>query len=91
MAHYCYIGLWYDCESSYLMSYEGLLQMLAEKKRMDEYAMNDPLYSQILEPWKWKLEDYLDGRKNVNMIRFRFCPDCGKRIDWKAMRMGVKA
>ena len=34
------------------------------------------------------LADYGDKRKSTDLTRFDFCPYCGKRIDWKAIRRG---
>lgn len=37
---------------------------------------------------EWTLRDYADGRKSTNLRRFRFCPECGAKIDWKKLREG---
>ena len=37
---------------------------------------------------EWMLKDYADGRKSTNLRRFKFCPECGEKIDWKAIRKG---
>lgn len=90
MSHECIIGLWHNYESSDLMSYEGLLRRLADEKESYEFAMTMGYpYTEISKPWKWSLHDYLDKRKSVNMTRFNFCPICGKKVDWKAMRLGT--
>lgn len=36
----------------------------------------------------WTLRDYADGRKSTNLRRFSYCPECGEKIDWKAIRKG---
>lgn len=37
---------------------------------------------------EWTLRDYADGRKSTNLRRFTYCPECGEKIDWKALRKG---
>ena len=34
----------------------------------------------------WNLSDYCDKRKSTDLTRFNFCPICGKKIDWKAIK-----
>jgi len=29
----------------------------------------------------YKIEDYVDRRKSVNLSRFNYCPVCGKKIE----------
>lgn len=89
MEHSCIIGLMYDYENSRLMTLDGLLYEIKERKEMDEFAAKDPLYSRIYEPSKYTLRDYCDWRKSTDLRRFRYCPDCGKEIDWKAIRRCV--
>lgn len=37
--------------------------------------------------WKeYTLQDYADKRKSTNLIRFDFCPYCGRKIDWKKIK-----
>lgn len=33
------------------------------------------------------LSDYADRRKTTDLTRFNHCPNCGEKIDWKAIRM----
>ena len=33
--------------------------------------------------------DYLNWRYGLSIL-FNYCPDCGKRIDWKEIRKGVQ-
>ncbi len=34
----------------------------------------------------YTLNDYCDMRKIVDMTRFKHCPLCGAKIDWKAIK-----
>ncbi len=37
----------------------------------------------------FSINDYCDFRKSVNLARFKHCPECGKKIDWKAIKGGA--
>ena len=37
----------------------------------------------------WTLADYCDKRKSTDLTRFNYCPLCGKKIDWKAIKGGA--
>ena len=37
----------------------------------------------------FSINDYCDLRKSTNMMRFIYCPECGKKIDWKELKGGV--
>lgn len=34
----------------------------------------------------YPLADYADRRKSTDLHRFKYCPDCGKKIDWAGIR-----
>lgn len=34
------------------------------------------------------LSDYADRRKTTDLTRFNHCPNCGEKIDWKAIKEG---
>jgi len=34
----------------------------------------------------YNMKYYLDARKSTNFYSFRFCPFCGKKIDWDGYR-----
>lgn len=36
----------------------------------------------------YTMSDYCDRRKSTDLTRFNYCPMCGKKIDWKAMKGG---
>ena len=38
---------------------------------------------------KYSLNDYCDRRKSTDLTRFNYCPFCGKKIDWKAIKGGA--
>ena len=44
----------------------------------------EPLYSKNFYDL-FTLKQYADRRRSTDLTRFSFCPDCGKRIDWKSI------
>ena len=37
----------------------------------------------------YSLPDYCDKRKSTDLTQFNYCPLCGKKIDWKAIKGGA--
>lgn len=86
--HECEIGvLWEDYETtnivtlSYLKSF--ILREQKYQKWLDEEGYPADYFSRKTVP---TLRDYGDLRKATALSRFKFCPECGRRIDWKAIR-----
>ena len=84
----CVIGLLsrgYDgCE---LVTLSQLKNRIAEKRYYNEVTV--PAYAS--EPtWLlqkvWQLRDYGDFRKSTDLTRFKCCPYCGNKINWKEIR-----
>lgn len=79
----------------FLMNYEDRLITLQELKEhigsiidFNKHWKNE--YSKRglkcpLEYKEYKLKDYSDFRKSVNIQRFLYCPFCGKELNWKEM------
>lgn len=85
--HECDIGmLWEDYEITNIVTLSYLKEFIrkeqARQKWMDDHYPADY--------WGRKkvatLKDYGDLRKSTALERFKFCPECGKRINWKAIR-----
>ena len=34
----------------------------------------------------YSMEQYMDSRCNTNLYKFRYCPWCGEKIDWKQIK-----
>lgn len=67
------IGIYYDYEDTDVITYDEL------KK---EVRISTLAWPNVIKP----LRDYLDGRVSTNFRRFNFCPMCGEKIDYKALR-----
>lgn len=84
----CIIGLYHHCDSSELVTLDALEDLIADTEMYNIMLDIDPLLKECkeLRRKEWKLADYGDKRKNTNLTRFDYCPECGKAIDWKAIR-----
>lgn len=70
----CVIGLWLDFEDTEIVTEKGLLANIDYQNRNNKDLYYIPI------------SDYFDDEKAVNFDRFVFCPFCGKKIDWDAIR-----
>lgn len=69
------------------MSYSKLLAIHDYDYELIKKFKDDPIYGRMLRSCRiYRLEDYFDKRKSVNMKRFSYCPECGKKIDWKKLK-----
>lgn len=87
--HKCIIGQYHDNMIDSLITLNGLLYYVNGDMELEfeKIASLDPVYSSIYHSYKhYTMNDYLDKRKSTNLRRFEYCPDCGKKIDWKKMR-----
>lgn len=86
--HECVIGLYHHYEGSDLVTLADLENEIAERIMFNIMIDADPQLTEceFLRKKEWTLADYGDKRKNTNLTRFDFCPECGKAIDWKAIR-----
>lgn len=80
----------HECIICTMIGYECdlyTLKMLEEEVNEDiasyeQYKKSFPgVY--ITEPYT--MFDYTDTTKKTNLIRFNYCPVCGKKIDWEEL------
>lgn len=83
---FCKIGILYDTQGAYEVSVDTLISFLAREKEIEEIARVDPVYCKIYYSSKYRVADYLDRRCSTNLRRYKYCPDCGKEIDWDALK-----
>jgi hypothetical protein len=84
------IGLLRKSEYSELVTLNELLKHQTDQREYNEFLKNDTLYSKcgFLKKSEYTLKQYADFRKNTDLTRFRYCPDCGEKIDWNAIKNG---
>lgn len=85
MSHECEIGLIHYCDGSMLITLSKLKEYIQTEIIEFNAMCRREGYSDLLHR-QWTLRDYADKRKSTNLTRFDFCPECGKKIDWKAIR-----
>ena len=85
----CIIGLYHHCDGSELVTLDALEELIEDTEAYNIQLDSDPLLRSCkeLRRKEWTLSDYGDRCKNANLTRFDYCPECGKAIDWKAIRM----
>ena len=80
----CYIGIKHDYEDTRLATLKQLKDEIewlqGRKESFAEYGINNKIYT---------LVDYCDKRKSTDLTQFNYCPFCGKKIDWKAIKGGA--
>ena len=86
--HTCVIGLLHHYEGSELATLESLEDHITDSIMHNVLVRSDPIFRDAKELYckEWSFKDYADFRKNTDLTRFRFCPDCGKAIDWKKIK-----
>lgn len=91
MNHEHIIGEVLDYDDTRLVTLSSLKEHIKQSIAMAE-LMNGPKVSFLLDPLYgrkynvYSLADYCDGRRSTDLRRFNFCPVCGEKIDWKAMK-----
>ena len=80
------IGLLHITEVSELVDIHQLKFHIQERREHNQSCRENG-FEFLIWP-EWTLRDYADRRKSTNLIRFKFCPECGEKIDWKALREG---
>ena len=85
----CYIGIINDYDNTRMTTLYGLKLHIKESLYLKQAFETDPLYVGYNHGIKgWTLADYCDKRKNTDLTRFEYCPMCGRKIDWKAIKIG---
>lgn len=69
------------------MTLGELKHHIEDQKKFNRSLRGDPLLRDCKELYAkvFTLKQYADRRRSTDLTRFSFCPDCGKRIDWKSI------
>lgn len=83
----CIIGLIRsNYEDSYLVTIIDLNKFINNNLELIKSFETDlPGYKHNLK--RWMINDYCDKRKSTNLIRFNYCPICGKQINWNEFKV----
>ena len=90
----------HECKIGILYRYSGyttepvtkteLISHIREKESLNENIVRCGLAKtcpDLIEK-VFSLQDYGDRRKSTDLYRFYYCPECGKKINWKEIRLG---
>ena len=81
----CWIGVRYDYENTDLVTLADLKEHIESHNGMVEFWQTHGFPATKEK----KLADYCDKRKSTDLTQFNYCPLCGKKIDWKAIKGGA--
>lgn len=85
--HECIIGQLSKYDHYDLATVADIKEHIEERKELNRIIEREAVvYSRFKKFFEWTLKDYADGRKSTNLNRFNYCPECGKKIDWKKIR-----
>lgn len=76
-----------DYENTDLVTLAELKEYIEREKQFAERHKDSEWLQSICK--KYTLDDYCDKRKSTDLTRFNYCPLCGKKIDWKAIKDGT--
>ena len=75
--HECIIGFINNFKKRDVVTLDGLKAHIIANRFAFNHSNRRSYYT---------LSDYCDKRKSVDMIRFDYCPICGRKIDWEAIK-----
>lgn len=70
---------------------------LATAEDVAKYIIKDIEYKDAMNKYGYTLlknifnpKQYTDFRFSTNLERFKYCPECGEKIDWKKIRIEIE-
>lgn len=71
--------------------------VLATAEDVAKDIINDTEYNDAMNKWGYtptrkilSPKQYTDFRCSTNLERFKYCPECGEKIDWKKVRIEIE-
>lgn len=86
MNHEHIIGIFWNYESGDLVDFSELIEEVNESWSSYQYAQKIGCIGPRFQNEPLQLEAYCDRRHTTNLYRFEYCPTCGEKIDWKALK-----
>ena len=85
--HSCFIGIINDYDNTEMVTLEMLKHHIQDTLELIGALKKDVLFKDSMFGVRgWTLGDYCDRRKSTDLTRFEYCPVCGKKINWKAIK-----
>jgi len=94
--HKCIIGIIYNYENTALVTLAELKEYADQQKHIYDTAAEEnkrfaPGKGYDLKRFRYtQLNDFFDMRRKTELNHFDYCPICGQKIDWKAMKEGIE-
>lgn len=82
------IGLLRHTDYSELVNLQRLNEHIQYRTEWNDMIRNDPNFINLQHFMMpvFTLQHYGDFRRNTNLTKFKHCPECGAKIDWKAIK-----
>ena len=88
-SHECVVGIINSYESTEMVTLNGLKHHIQDTSELIEALKRDVLFKDDMHGVRaWTLADYCDKRKSTDLTRFEYCPMCGEKINWGAIKKG---
>lgn len=86
--HECIIGVIYDYEDTRLVTLTELKEIITIRQEFKKRHQHEENWRAITNDFcdAYTLSDYCDKRKSTDLRQFKYCADCGKKIDWKEIK-----
>ena len=86
----CCIGIIHDYDNTRMVTLAELKEHIKSRLELRDYNRKMLLTKEYNNHFKyWYLHEYCDKRHSTDLTRFNYCPLCGKKIDWKAIKGGA--
>lgn len=86
----CVIGIINNYDNTSMVTLDDLKYHIQDRLELKQAFEKDVLFKDYNHGIKgWSLADYCDNRKSTDLTRFNYCPLCGEKIDWKAIKGGA--
>lgn len=91
--HECYIGEIQDWDDTHVVTLNDLKHHIEMETKCyrDRNEQAKKCGMAALDKEIISLEQYADTSRETDLFRFTFCPVCGKRIDWDAIKKDGKS
>ena len=80
------IGIFHNYDDTDIVTFDELQELVQHEHDYYEWKITHG----FPEAKDRTLSDYCDRRKATALFRFNYCPYCGEKIDWKALKEEAK-
>lgn len=81
------IGMFYYSDYSELVTAHNVAVSIVETMEFNKFSKQ---YGCGICKKEYSPKQYSDFRYSTDLIRFRHCPECGEKIDWKKVKVEIE-